>query len=49
MWSDIKQAVLDATGLSPNLMHVLLGLLIFAAVFLIVRRGAPAFVTVVAF
>jgi hypothetical protein len=49
MWTDLKQILLDATGLGPNALHVVLALLIFAVAFTILRRPALAFLTVVAF
>ena len=46
MWNDLKQILLDVTGLSPNALHVVFALVIFAVALLIFRRPGLAFIAV---
>lgn len=49
MWNDLKQFMLDLSGLGPNALHALLGVVIFCVALLVLRRPGLAFLTVVAF
>jgi hypothetical protein len=46
MWNDLKQLLLDATGLGPNALHVVFALVIFAIALLVLRRPGLAFLAV---
>ncbi len=48
MWNDLKQILLDTTGLGPNALHVLFAFVIFAVALAVLRRPALAFLAVAA-
>ncbi|WP_423065056.1 hypothetical protein [Devosia sp. CN2-171] len=48
MWHDLKQIIVDGTGIEGSGLHVLIAVAVFFAVYLVTRRGGIAFAVAVA-
>lgn len=48
MWHDLKQIIVDGTGIEGSGLHVLIAVAVFLAVYLATRRGGIAFAVAVA-
>lgn len=48
MWNELKQILIDASGLGPNALHIVFAVAIFAVALLILKRPSFAFIGVAA-